>query len=521
MLSFQSPTFKIRNLYLFCLIVIAIGLSLSKPLVTFGELGLLLIWVFDKGFPNRIISFYRNRTALALSSVYLLTLFGLFYTSNFDYAIGDVRRKIPLFFLPICIAGFPTISNKEFLLLFKCYVAGVLTASFWSIFVMLGGLNFTILDKRDLSRFNSHIRFGLEICFAIFGGIHYLVKEKNIRKKVLWSLIVFWLISFLIILNLFTGVVIFFLTSLFLLVIYSVNTPHKIVKYLFGGGVLLLSLGGGYIINSEVKEFYNCEEIEPLTLLKTTNLGENYQHNLYDNYSKENGYLVYNNIALEELKSTWNKRSDIKFDSLDLRGQKLKHTLIRFITSKGKRKNQQSVMSLTSKDINAIESGIANYKYMEMNGISKRLHKIIWEYNNYINGGGINGHSVTMRWIYWKTAYHIFLQNKLLGVGTGDLQDAFDKQYEIDGSTLEIQYRARAHNQYITYAVSFGVLGILGFLFFLIYPISINKMYRNYFYLAFFSIILLSMLSEDTLETQIGITFFAFFNTLFLLKETP
>ena len=107
----------------------------------------------------------------------------------------------------------------------------------------------------------------------------------------------------------------------------------------------------------------------------------------------------------------------------------------------------------------------------------------------------------------------------ILGVGTGDVQDAFDFQYERDDSRLSSKYRLRAHNQYMTYAVTFGTIGVVFFLFFLGYPLLANKMYRDIFYLAFFSIIIFSMIAEDTLETQVGITFLAFFNTIFLLKE--
>jgi len=135
-----------------------------------------------------------------------------------------------------------------------------------------------------------------------------------------------------------------------------------------------------------------------------------------------------------------------------------------------------------------------------------------------MNGRNINGHSVLMRWEYCKTAVAIIKNNFILGVGTGDLQDAFNLQYNKYNSVLELQYRLRAHNQYLTYMVAFGVVGLSWFLFFLFYPIIKTKLYKNYFYLAFFSIVLLSMITEDTLETQVGINFFVFFNTIFLLS---
>ena len=158
---------------------------------------------------------------------------------------------------------------------------------------------------------------------------------------------------------------------------------------------------------------------------------------------------------------------------------------------------------------------------MHMNSFSLRVHKIIWEYDNYskTKGQHINGHSILMRWTFWKTAVNIIKQNFFFGVGTGDVQDAFNQQYETEKSPLLKKNRMRGHNQYLTYGVSFGLIGLIYFLFCFTYPFIKMQLYKNYQYLAFFSIMLLSMLTEDTLETQVGATFFMFFNSLFLLKS--
>jgi hypothetical protein len=42
------------------------------------------------------------------------------------------------------------------------------------------------------------------------------------------------------------------------------------------------------------------------------------------------------------------------------------------------------------------------------------------------------------------------------------------------------------------------------------------KRYHHYFYSIFLALMLLSMLTEDTIESQDGVTLFAFFNALLL-----
>jgi len=100
-----------------------------------------------------------------------------------------------------------------------------------------------------------------------------------------------------------------------------------------------------------------------------------------------------------------------------------------------------------------------------------------------------------------------------LGTGTGDVKAAFEAIYVENEVNLEPQYRLRAHNQYLTFWVSFGVIGFIAFLTLLVAPFAQGQM--TYLYMAFMIIAFLSCLTEDTLETQAGVTFFAFFYGLF------
>jgi len=511
--------FKKRNLFLVCLVITTIGLSVSKPLVALGQYALFALWLLDANLLKKTIAFFKNKTALALTSIYILSVIGLIYTDDFSFAIDDLRRKLPLFFLPFLISGFDPITRKEFRLVFKYYVVGVLISSLWSTFIMFGGLNEVIIDKRALSRFNSHIRFGLEICLAIFGSIYFAWKSIAFKDKIIWSTLAFWFVSFLFLINLFTGVITLLSTSIIVLSIYSVRSKNVWLKYAFLLLPIILLASSFYKFNNSINNYY--QKSTPLKNLKLTENGTKYT---FDKVSvrkndTENGYLIWSNISWDEIESEWNKKGTIPFLGKDLKGQELSTTLIRFLTSKGIYKDGNAIKNLTAIEINAIEHGIPNHKFIDMNGIDMRIYEIIWEYDNYTRGRDFNGHSVIMRWEYWKTAFHIIKKNLVFGVGTGDVANAFNKQYELENTNLTKQYQLRAHNQYITFTVAFGIIGLIIFGLSLIYPFIKNNMSNNYFYISFLCIILLSMLSEDTLETQIGITFFAFFNTIFLLKE--
>ena len=121
-----------------------------------------------------------------------------------------------------------------------------------------------------------------------------------------------------------------------------------------------------------------------------------------------------------------------------------------------------------------------------------------------------------MRLEFLKASKAVLKENWLFGVGTGDVNDVTLKKYEEIKTPLEKKYRLRAHNQYLTFAISFGVFGMSWFLFSMFYPLRFMKNEYYSLFVLFLITASFSMLNEDTLETQAGVTFFAFFNSFFL-----
>jgi hypothetical protein len=515
MLKLKQVLSNHQQLYVIGLSSIAVGLSLSKPLIGLGQLILLFAWFLEGDYKQRIQQFFKNKLAWILISFFLISLLGLVYTSNFSYGFTDVKRKLPFFILPFVL--FAVRLNQQHLkLIFKMYLAGVLAATFWSIFVKLGGLGITIIDERDLSRFNSHIRFGLEICLAIFGLGYYIYKEGSRKNQLVLGFVLGWLLAFMLVIHLYTGLLILGITSVLLMFYYGVKANNVIIKLGFLIIPVVCISATAFYFNKHINQFY--QQSTSLEEKRYTPYGEIYWHDMA-NDDKENGNYVYRNIAKEELEYAWNKVSKINYREKDLKGQPIEATLIRFLTSKGEYKNQKAVMNLTPKEIEAIEQGVSNCNNLKTNAFERRIQSTIWEFDNYKRGRDYNGHSIVMRWVYWKTAFTIFKENLIIGVGTGDIQDAFNKQYDIENSILTEKFRLRAHNQFITAFVTYGVVGGVLFLLFLFYPFIVLNLKDNYLYLAFFLVMVISMFTEDTLDTQVGLTLFVFFNSLLIFNK--
>src|SRR5574343_91813 len=131
-----------------------------------------------------------------------------------------------------------------------------------------------------------------------------------------------------------------------------------------------------------------------------------------------------------------------------------------------------------------------------------------------------NGHSLLQRIAYWKAGIEIIKQNWLFGVGTGDVQSAFDAEYERSHSLLLPENRLRAHNSYLTSWISFGILGITFFLLMIFLYLKWQVNQQNLIGIMFILVAMSTFLIEDTLETQMGVSFFAFFYGMFASKRT-
>ena len=506
-------------LYYFSLCILVIGMPTSKFLISTAQLIMLGNWIIEGNLKNKIRHFWNNKPAVILSSLLILHFIGLIYTSNFQDAYLDLRVKIPLFVLPLILSTSKQLPENIFYSILKLFIASVIFATIVSILIFVGIIYRPIIDMRGISIFISHIRFALLICVSTFIAGYFIKISTSILSKITWSVIILWFIVFLIIMESLTGISVLFITA-FILVVYKIFTlKSNIQKYgslaLIVYSIVFSVLFIRQIINERNK---NIEVVNFDKLEKYTAHGNGYMQ-AEDSKLRENGHLIWLYVCDKELKEVWNKRSNLSYEGEDKKGNILKFTLVRFLTSRGLRKDGDALASLSDNEINAIERGETNANYQSVSSLKGRINETLWEIDLYKTSGDANGHSLTQRFEYWKVAINIINDNLFFGVGTGDVQDSFDEYFIKMKSKLDVKWRLHSHNQYLSIAVAFGLIGLLWFLFTLIYPMIKLKMTFDYLYITFFIIAVLSFFTEDTLETEAGVTFYAFLNSFLLFAR--
>ncbi|MBL0330992.1 MAG: O-antigen ligase family protein [Bacteroidetes bacterium] len=472
-------------------------------------------FLLEGGVIAKFKAFFKNKPALILSSLFLLHAIGLFYTTDFHYASNDMRIKMPLIVLPLIFSTSKPLSKQVVDLLLKVFVAAIIVGTIISTSILTGIIHRELVDIRSVSIFISHIRFALLICIALFVSGYYLYYSTKAIYKGMWLLIGCWLITFLIITESITGLFAFCFAAL-VVAFYSIfKSKQTFIRY--SGGVIVLALGlfVFYLFSQINNAIPKSQPLDVSQLEKTTSRGNAYEHNINSRFS-ENGHYIWVNFCNKELEESWSKRSSIPLSEKDLKGNPVYFTLVRFLASKGLKKDADAVETLTTEEIKAIERGVVNVNYQHISSLKKRLHEISWELEMYKITGDPSGHSLTQRFEFWKAAMGIIKDNLVFGVGTGDVKMAFEAQYDKMNSPLTKEWRLRSHNQYLSIGVAFGLVGLIWFLITLFYPMVLKGKTFDYLYITFLLIAVVSFLTEDTLETQAGVTFYAFFNSFFL-----
>jgi len=500
------------------LLLLVVSLPLSKFTMSISQFMLIGGWLLDGNLKEKVKSFLNNKIALLLSSVYLMHVLGLMITTDFDYAFKDLRVKLPLLLLPLIFSTAPKLTKQQFENVLLAAISGVTISTLISLLIFLGIVKRTVIDIRDISIFISHIRLVLLCCLSIFISAWLIYSNK--KKKPLWYTMLLccvsvWLIVFIVLVESLTGAAILFSGLLIFSIWFALSKGSLPIRLL----VVLVLIGVPYglyrYIDSINRSLKKTEKIDYSKLEKYTASGNEYYHfrNLED---FENGFSIWTYQCETEMEAEWNKRSKLDYSGRDLRDQELRFTLMRFLSSKGLRKDSAAVWALSDSEIKSVENGIANVNYQQRSSIKARIHQSLWEIHQRKTLKNPSGHSVSQRFEYWDTAMGIIKQHPFVGVGTGDVPDAFKHQYEIMNSSLAKEWRLRSHNQYLSMAVAFGIPGLIWFSFSLLMPLLIQVRKKDLLYSAFALVSIISMFTEDTLETQAGVTFFALFTSLFL-----
>ena len=506
-----------RRIYIFFLLLFTIGLSFGKILLSISLIGMIVNYVTEGNFKSKKSIFLENQYILTgFLSIFLIEFIWLIFTNDLSNGLNSLRIKLPLLILPLVIGTsepLKPIEWKSILMFFLCSLCVSVLVVFLVKYDLISSKKNTG-SNRDLSIFMSHIRFAILLSFGFFLSGYLLFVQKINKAILLVSMVI---IAFgLYQLNSFTSYIAISLAMLFLFLNSLVGIFIRYKKAVIGSFFLLLTIVVLYF--KSVYHEMNTPKVEMVNteLPKYSPNGEKYLHDTNNNIL-ENGYYLWRNIAEMELVTAWNKASNIPFYGLDKRGQEIKYTIYRYMTSMGLRKDANSLSQLSTEDIISIENGETTQ--VKHNLFEKRLRSLIFEFQQYNHTKNPNNQTLIQRFFYWKIALKTFSKHWFFGHGTGGYKEAMSAEYKMTSSILEIGNQKFPHNQFLTQLINLGLSGFMLWLTVLLIPLLFSRMYRNPLCYVFCILMVVSMLSDDMLERQSGVCIFSFIYTLLITQK--
>ncbi len=518
MISHLSGIIK-SNWFFVALVGFVVVLPLSQALVSVMSGVILFVALSEDSWGNKLLRLKKRKYILLIPLIFLIYVVSSLITFDGDRPFYDVQKTLFFLVIPLAFAVGKEIDARQKRIVFYAFASSILLATMITVFrwkFSTDNVNFSV-HKASLV---SHIRFSFQL-ILIFWFFIYLVKGnfKSRRKttRILFWALPFYFLLFILFQQSLTGIVALGSSVVFFMVYLILNTKKKYQIPIILISVLLMVLPLVYLVHV-INKFYDIEIVNEKNIERTTPDGNQYRHD-FKNQTVENGRYVYLYVCVEEMRQEWNKVSEKKYDELGKNGYPVHSTLIRYLTSKGLRKDAEGVKALSRQDITNVENGIANVIYQKKFSIYPRIYQTVWEYYTYRTTGYVDHQSFSQRIEFSKAAVTIIKKNLWLGVGTGNWRREFAKAFKENNSQLNESLYASSHNQYLNFMVKFGVIGFLLISMIIIYPIIRSKRYHDVLFLTFLVFMFFANFADSNLESHMGSSFFLFFYCFFITTD--
>ena len=482
---------------------------------------LLLNWLLEGRWREKWQMARQSRLLQAIVALYLIYTIGMLWTTNITHGFNILQVKLPLLVVPLVVLTTKSVTGRARHLILTAYTTTILIVSAIALVRILA---IPDLPYRDAVPYISHIRFALNCCMVVFllvGCGRWTMGSGNASRYplailIIRILLILWMLVFLALIHSYTAFAILAVVSLVLLLVYYRRRwPLVLLWFCLAGAVV-------FLVGREVKAYYRLIPQASQPLPSLTAGGRAYEH--YCDGIIENGNYINNYLCPDELRDEWQRRSTVPYDSVGDEGYNLQPTLVRYLNALGLTKDSVGVNALTDKQVHDIEQGIANPVYASRNPLRKMVYVMLFEREYYVHTHAVQGFTMIQRLELWRATLDVVHDHPWFGVGTGDVDDALHARLaEMDSSLADT--RKSTHSQYLGILAAFGILGCAILVFFLLRAFVAHRSSSlTPVMLAWVLTVLISFLTEDTLDTLAGIlfcTYFLSFRTSQCTNTTP
>ncbi len=116
------------------------------------------------------------------------------------------------------------------------------------------------------------------------------------------------------------------------------------------------------------------------------------------------------------------------------------------------------------------------------------------------------------RLLSYKIAVDLIKEHPMVGVGTGDMYNEMNKQYELLYPNIPPEGRLLPHNQFLIVALGCGIPAMFVFIIWVFMPLRLmGRNRQSFFFFMVWLILFIQLMIEPVLEVQLGVFLYLFF----------
>ena len=148
---------------------------------------------------------------------------------------------------------------------------------------------------------------------------------------------------------------------------------------------------------------------------------------------------------------------------------------------------------------------------------NKLVKGTVWELTDNVATKGLDTKKVgDSRMARWEVAIDLIKQKPIFGHGTGMERELLTKAYQQKGMNISYENQFNAHNQYLGYAIDYGIFGLFFLLSFIGWNVYLALSKKQLDYFLFIFIISACCLTENFLIRNMGVNFVVIFALIYI-----
>lgn len=212
-----------------------------------------------KRIPNPFKEKCNNLSFLAVILLAFPALAGCFYSENIEENLHVLTLRAPLILLPFFLGGLPSFQKIHIKIIFIYFI---FLLTFNTFFILQ---QFTIDPKQIIDKISvgksfstpiSHIRYSVLAALSAWFSFYFSADADKKPYKIMWAGIGLWLSIFIHILAVKTGLLLWYILSIFTL-IYYINIRQFNLRVLYGLSVLLIFATIAFTFSSPLRQKIN------------------------------------------------------------------------------------------------------------------------------------------------------------------------------------------------------------------------------------------------------------------------